>query len=361
MFMHTLIVRICSTKAKIYVIFNTEKQMEAGMADMDSDFRKFLESYKTTRDLLDKYDSAKTEEEKNSILFSLQSEYGAKFLSWSRLPIELKEKYQTTGAPQWVLDIATEHNSFELKILAEHQEINSRGEFERVLREEERKAQEAYEKARAEFRTAATAVAVVATPIVLAGYTQKAANELANERLFRDDLFAKIGDRKPTFLELGMIINSQKKTWEIIHKEWREHLPERHLIHLLAKYNCGRINEEKLIPQLADAIQRIQTEGHLEHLDEYLNRPLVHAKLRHFKSERIDELLELVGQQIYGGHRHQQNESKQLQQKLDIQSRDLPEDVVTVLQKIKATQGNTHFNVKSNEMTRLRIAKVNTQ
>lgn len=359
--MHTLIARIHSTKVKICVIFKTDKQMEAVMADMDSDFRKFLESYKSTRDLLEKYDSAKTEDERNSILFSLQSEYSAKFLNWSRLPIELKEKYQTTGAPQWVLDIAAEHNGNDLRILAEHQEINSRGEFERVLREEERKAQEAYERTRTEFHAAATAMAVMAMPIVAAGYTQKAADELAGERLFRDDLFAKIGDRKPTLLELGMILNSQKKTWEIIHREWREHLPERHLIHLLAKYNCGRINEEKLIPQLADAIQRIQTEGHLEHLDEYLNRPLVRAKLRHFKPEKIDELLELVGQQIYGGHRHQQDEKKQLKEKINLQNRDLPEDVVTILQKIRTTQENMKFNTKSNERTRIRVAKVNTQ
>ncbi len=330
------------------------------MADMDGDFRKFLESYKATRDLLAKYDEAKTEDEKNKILFSLQSEYGSKFLNWSKLPIELKEKYQTTGAPQWVLDIAAERNSNELRILVEHPEINSREQFEQQVRIEEQKIEEAYKKTREEFKVSAAAVAVIAAPIVVAGYTQKAAEDLASERLFRDDLFAKIGRRKPTFFELGMIIKSHQKTWEIIHKEWREHLPERYLIHLLAQYNRGNIDAGKLVPQLADTIQRIHTEGHIEHLDRYLKFPLVRAKLRHLNPEKTDELLEIIGRQIYGGNRHQKYNQVELKEKLDINSKEIPEDVMVVLQKIKDAQETKPFD-RLREKSRVRIAKINAK
>ncbi|MBQ9035824.1 MAG: hypothetical protein IJ099_07720 [Alphaproteobacteria bacterium] len=332
------------------------------MADIDTDFRRFLESYKATRNLLEQYDQAKTEEEKSRLLAKMQSEYGAKYISWSKLPIEIKEKYQNSGAPDWVIEIAAERSSNELLLLAEHPEINSRDQFDKVMREEEQKTKEAYEKMRADFVAGAEAIAVVAAPIVLAGYAQKAANELAEERLFRDEFFAKLGNRKPTFAELGIILNSQQKTWKIIHDEWREHMPERYLLRLLAKYNRGKISEEQLMPQLADVIQRIHTEGHDEHLAEYLNRPLVRAKLRHFKPEKMDELLEMVGKQIYGGNRHQkQMTNQQLKEKLTLNVRDLPEDIMTILKQVREAQEISNSHVKPLEKTNIRVAKINTK
>ena len=163
------------------------------MADMDNDFRKFLESSKATRELLMQYDNAKNEDEKSKILSKAQGEFGDKYLNWSKLPMELKERYQNIGVPQWILDVASSRTYAELLILVEHPEINSREQFEQQVRIEEQKAREAYEKMREEFVASAAAVAVVAAPIVAAGYSQKAANDLANERLFRDELFKELG------------------------------------------------------------------------------------------------------------------------------------------------------------------------
>ena len=333
------------------------------MADMDSDFRRFLESYKETRNLLEKFDQAKDEDEKNKILAKAHSEYGTKYLGWTKLPIELQEKYKTIGAPQWVLDIANERNSNELRILVEHPEINSRQQFEEEVRREEEIARQEYERMRDNLNVTAAAVAVIAAPIVLAGYSQKAADELAAERLLRDEIFKNIGNRKPTPIELAIILQSQNKTLEIMHNEWKEHLPERYLMHLLHRYNRPNTTEEeknRLIPQLVDAMQRIHTEGHLDHFDEYLERPLVKAKLKHFDSEKMDELLAVIGQQLYGGNRHSLQTKEPIKAKMMLDKHNLPEDVLSVLQKLKIA----HENIKQNtipEKTRIRVQKVNVK
>ena len=95
---------------------------------------------------------------------------------------------------------------------------------------------------------------------------------------------------------------------------------------------------------------------------EYLNKPLVRAKLRHFKPEKMDELLEMVGKQIYGGNRHQKQVThQQLKEEMALNARNLPEDIMTILKQVREAQEMSHSRVKPLERTNIRVAKINTK
>lgn len=312
----------------------------------DSLFKEFLASYESGHKLLaDMNDSSISDEEINAKI-AAQSGLVRKFEKWASLPRSVINEYHG-HVPDWVLEVAESKNVDELRLLDQDPRM-TQDELEAKMREQYAKERDAV------FTATAAAIAIAATPIMAAGYNEKTASALAVERLFRDSMAERAEKNMLTPEERRLWLESRKETLRIIHDDWIKEHPERHLIHLLSKHNRAlrrgdEISEEKLnglVQELANTLQNMQTNGRLEHFDEYLDRLPIRLKVKHFRPETM-ELLELAAKQMHGQTEHKTNAPKTEQLENINISRDLPADVVDVLKKMQIIQNNRYQNAEA--------------
>lgn len=354
------------------------------MAELDNEFKLFLASYKYYPDLTDDFRYNSLPEDKRDALIALaKSEYGDKFEKWKKLWSEIIWAHPE-GVPQWILDVTNEADSARLLVLKEHPDIRTREELEEKVEEvEERNRQEQsltesqreardrenYAKEREAFEkiVSAAVVLAVAKPIIEAGYTPQTAENLAKERLFRDDLFQKYGfgehGTKLAEEKRGILRQSRLKTFDIIKEEWETRRPERALIHELSRFNRGEISEAKAAERVKELVTLIRDNDRFDELDRYLRHPLVRAKVRHFDPEKI-EMLSAVDRILFDEKHNQPEITKEQKLAKNFDERDLPEDVRTVLGKVKAVQEKTAERQHLFERPRVHLkinARQNTQ
>ena len=354
------------------------------MAELDNEFKQFLASYKYYPDLTDDFRYNSLPEDKRDALIALaKSEYGDKFEKWKKVPSEIIWAHPE-GVPQWILDVTNEADSARLLVLKENTDIRTREELEEKVKEvEERNRQEQsltesqreardrenYAKEREAFEKIVTAAAVLAVvkPIIEAGYTPQTAENLAKERLFRDDLFKKYGfgehGTKLSEEKRGILRQSRLKTFDLIKEEWEKRRPERALIHELSRFNRGKISEAQTAERVKELVTLIRDNDRFDELDRYLRHPLVRAKIRQFNPEKI-EMLTAVDRVLFDEKHAQSGKSREKQQTKDFDERDLPEDVRTVLGKVKAVHEKTseRQHLFNQPRVRLRVnSKQNTQ
>ena len=316
----------------------------------DSLFKEFLASYESGHKLLaDMNDSSISDADINAEI-AAQSGLVRKFEKWASLPRSVINEYNG-HVPDWVLDVAENKNVDELRLLDKDPRM-TQDELEAKMREQYAEERDAWLKGSGVVITAAM-VAAMAQPIMDAGYSEKTANALGYERSFRNEL-AKIMEQRPlNDKELKLWRESRRETFRIIRDDWIKEHPERHLIHLLSKHNRAlrrgdEISDEKLnglVQELANTLQNMQTNGRLEHFDEYLDRLPIRLKVKHFRPETM-ELLELAAKQMHGQTEHKTNAPKTEQLENVNISRDLPTDVVDVLKKMQIIQNNRHQNAE---------------
>lgn len=313
----------------------------------DSLFKEFLAAYESGHKLLaDMNDSSISDEEINAKI-AAQSGLVRKFEKWASLPRRVIDEYGG-HVPDWILDVAENKNVDEMRMLEQNPRI-SQEDLEAQMREQYAKERDAA------FTATAAAIAIAATPIMAAGYNEKTASALAVERLFRDSMAERAEKNMLTPEERRLWLESRRETLRIIRDDWIKEHPERHLIHLLAKHNRAlrrgdEISDEKLnglVQELANTLQNMQTNGRLEHFDEYLDRLPIRLKVKHFRPETM-ELLELAAKQMHGQAEHKTNAPKTEQLENVNISRDLPADVVDVLKKMQIIQNNRYQNAEGN-------------
>lgn len=170
-----------------------------------------------------------------------------------------------------------------------------------------------------------TAMFTYATAVA-EGYSPEASAELARQRQHRDGLLEKkaaiLTDPKLSEEEKKVKLKdwfekewleSRKKTIKTIEDDWRgnpaenkpSHQPEKYLIHLLGKFNRGKISEDNLMQQLPELMQKIDNLQRHDKLLEYLKKGRIQAKIGHFKDETRDILANLVLQNIPENEREQ--------------------------------------------------------
>jgi hypothetical protein len=268
------------------------------------------------------------------------------------------------------LDVTNEADSARLLVLKDNTDIRTREELEEKVREVEnenrreqmtpgeREAEDRaiYEKEREIFENVVSAAVVltVVKPIIEAGYTPETAESLAKERLFRDDLFKQAGGIHLSEERRGILRQSRLKTFDIIKKEWETRRPERALIHELSRFNRGLISEEKAADKVKELVTLIRNKDRFDELDRYLRHPLVRAKVRHFDPQKI-EILTAVDRILFDEKHNQPEITKEQKLAKNFEERDLPEDVRTVLGKVKAVQEKTAERQRLFEKSNVRI------
>ena len=139
---------------------------------------------------------------------------------------------------------------------------------------------------------AATFIAAISS-----GYAFASACELAKERQWRESLSDRARNNELTDKEKEEWRESRIRTRDIIKKHWMENQPEKYLIHLLSRYNRHTISEEekeRLIPQITEAIDRIETDKRQDKLLETLQHPFVMRRIGRFNEETLNILANSV-------------------------------------------------------------------
>lgn len=341
------------------------------MAELDNEFKLFLASYKYYPDLTDDFRYNSLPEDKRDALIALaKSEYGDKFEKWKKVPPEIILAHPE-GVPQWILDVTNEADSARLLVLKENTDIRTREELEEKVQEVEEEnrqrqsvnepSHEAYAHERDAFEKVVEAAVVlaVAKPIIEAGYAPETAENLAKERLFRDSLFEKAGGIYLSERSFGILHESRLKTFDLIKKDWETRRPERALIHELSRFNRDEISEAKAADKVKELVTLIRNKDRFDELDRYLRHPLVRAKVRHFDPEKI-EMLSAVDRILFDEKHNKPEVTKEQKLAKNFEERDLPEDVRTVLGKVKAVQEKTAERQHLFERPRVRL-RINTR
>ncbi|MBR3675577.1 MAG: hypothetical protein IKN71_00365 [Alphaproteobacteria bacterium] len=217
------------------------------------------------------------------------SERVHKYQIWEKVPSILRDRYNGQVPPE-VLEAADRDEIYTLRVMEMHPEIK-RVDQARTI------AQEAQAKVPAAI--ANTAAAAVFVSAAVAGYSDSASMELANQRLARDALWAAkqanphMSEEEKKLWRMAWL-QSRQETVDTIKKDFAENQPEKLLLHILGKFNAGKISKDELLPQVADLVQRIDTNERHGNLLEYLQTERIQAKIGKFKPETLDILANSV-------------------------------------------------------------------
>ncbi len=337
------------------------------MSDLDDEFKAFLKAYGLFPDLTDSNREALlSEEERNKLISNAHSQCDERFAVWKRIPLEIRERYQGK-VPDWIMEIAAEGDTERMRLVEQNRDIVNKAELEKKQAEDIDKSRKEYAEMRdSMFKASEVAVAAVVGTIIATGYTEMAANALATERLFRDSLADKAIEGTMSDKEKDMWRRSREETRHIIRDEWANFQPEKYLVHLLSQYNRSKIDEGRLGEKIKETVEKIRDLHRMNHLNEYLNRPQIQAKLHRFSEEKTDnllksskqmnDLLKVIDTVLFIGEQAGVQISKKRAEFLE--KLELPADVQTVLQKIKDGRDNARNNddkQKTNKVARVRI------
>ena len=209
------------------------------------------------------YSADMSEEKKKEIDAIFESTYGSKFALWQKTP-ESVRNYYFGRVPIEVLDAVSRCDESTLRELSvnpsmtktEIEQYQLEGKYNDPVYSDEI------------IRGTVTFTAALA-----AGYTIAEATELAHNRLFRQSLEEKARN--------GTLTDDEKEQWrqsrisdrDAILRHKAENEPERVLMYLLNKHRLGEIDNDQLMPMLADIIQKIETQGRQPELEKLLEKP----------------------------------------------------------------------------------------
>ncbi|MBQ8672185.1 MAG: hypothetical protein IJ525_06670 [Alphaproteobacteria bacterium] len=216
---------------------------------------------------------------KDEEIARLTAKYSYKYEVWLSVPGIIRQRYGN-DVPQEILDAAARGEVQTLREMEQHPEIKRVEDARAAVAEK-------YSMPADIINDMAAAVFIAAAS---AGYSLHAAHELAQQRQFRESLRDKALNNTMTDEEKQAWRESRIKTRDIIKKDLMENQPEKYLLHLLAKYNRGHISKDDLMPQVADLVQRIETNGRQDKLLNLLKNQRVSRRMQHFKPETLDIL-----------------------------------------------------------------------
>ena len=244
------------------------------MVDFSGNFQEFLKRYNS-----DAYQKIKDDKTPEEVLNRIYNEYVSTFETWEKIPQILRDRYGIV--PQDIMDAASRGEIYTLREMEYDPSLKTAADARAQV------DQKRYAMAE---DIVVPAAAAVFTAAVVAGYSAEAANELARNRQFRESLKERAASGSLTPEEKTLWHQSREKDAETIKKDWIKNQPEKMLIHLFTKLNRHPERKDKYLSQIADLIQKIETENRQDKLLKYLERPIVQAKLSRFKPEILDLL-----------------------------------------------------------------------
>jgi len=253
------------------------------MGNFSGDFLDYLAAKGEGND----YSLAQSPDIKDEEIARLTAKYSYKYEVWLSVPGIIRQRYGN-DVPQEILDAAARGEVLTLREMEQHPEIKRVEDARAAVAEK-------YSMPADIVNEGAVALFVAAAS---AGYSLHAAHELAQQRQFRESLRDKALNNTMTDEEKQAWRESRIRTRDIIRKDLMEHQPEKYLLHLLAKYNRGHISKDKLMPQVADLVQKIETDGRQDKMLDLLKHPVVSRRMRHFKPETLDILAGSVLQKV---------------------------------------------------------------
>ncbi len=301
----------------------------------DGDYMKFLEIYfKGTSDAISSLNSTSpkgnTPEEIQKSKAKIDEQIKAKlnnsecvdlYNTYLKIPAGLRAHYSGTKVPEGMIDAAKRDEFLTLMEWEKHPDV-------RRVEDMREKVREKYGipsgvNIPTDIITSATAMAVFATAIK-EGYSQGASLELAYQRQHREGLLEEKAailtdpnlnetekkEKLKDWLKNKWLV-SKKKTRDTIENDWKgsegkeAKQPEKYVVHLLAKYNRGKISKEELMPKLADMVQQIDNQGRHDMLLNYLKEKRIQAKIGRFSNETRDILADLVLKKVPEAEREQ--------------------------------------------------------
>ena len=259
---------------------------------------------------------AKAMEEIELKIKTIANEHQHFYEIWEKVPEALRIRY-AGRVPQDVMDAAARDEILTLREMEYHPEI--------------KRAEDARAAVREKYGVPAEIVndtaAMVFLAAVAAGYSEHASTRLALQRQHRDGLLnekaailadqnlsdAEKKEKLKDWLE-NKWFKSKEESIKTIKEDRIKNQPEKHLIHLLAQYSrkmfkldkslkAGKIDQKtyeemsenykkELMPQVADMVQKIETNGRQDKLLEHLKRHP--ALIRHLRDEARDILANSV-------------------------------------------------------------------
>lgn len=222
-----------------------------------------------------------------------KSECISTYNAYEKIPLAIRTRYSGTKVPEDVMEAAKRDEVLTLREMELHPEIQRAEDARASVREKYGIPPE----------IVSDAAGLAFLSAVAAGYSEHASARMALLHQQREDLLKK----KDMVLANDNLSQAEKdkffKDW--LYKEWipnkeenlkiatqdrAERMPEKHLIRLLHLYSHGKIDKEELMPQVADLIQKINTNGRQEHFLEYLKQKPIQIKIAHFSKEAVDIL-----------------------------------------------------------------------
>mgnify|MGYP004509855331 FL=1 len=243
------------------------------MNGFDNDFLDFLKAYYPTDYIL-----ANSEDVKPESLSRIYNDYSHQFSIWVKVPASIRDTFNGR-VPQEILQLAADGKEQILKDIAAGRKP-PRPEDENMLPPPPPPEQIV---ASAAFAAALTA-----------GYSKQASYELSAHHLFRESLKDKAAAGTMNETERKAWLQSRYDDIDTIKKDWSHCQHEKMLIHLFSKYNSGKIDKDKFLPQVVDLMQKIESSNHRDHLLAYLKTRPIQAKLAHFKEDVLDTLSQTI-------------------------------------------------------------------
>ena len=246
-----------------------------------------------------KKSTAEIEEKINAALN--KSDCVSDFRAYEKIPQGIRTRYAGTKVPDDVMDAARRDEVLTLMEMEQHPEIKRVEDAREAVREKYGIP------SGIEIPEAVTSAAalVLFASAIKAGYSQEACRTLALQSQHREGLL----EEKAAILTNPNLSDAEKKEklhdwlehkWlkskrdsvKTIKEDRAEHQPEKHLVYLLNQFNRHKISKEELMPQIADLVQKIDTEGRHDALLKHLkDHPAI---LRHYKKDTLDILANSV-------------------------------------------------------------------
>ncbi|MBQ8481256.1 MAG: hypothetical protein IJ532_01820 [Alphaproteobacteria bacterium] len=257
------------------------------MSDFSASFLEYLKIYNPSD--YDKVNSGKLKPEELTGIYNANI---SKYEIWESIPETIRNRYLGQQIPQDVWEAAQRGEVYTLQEMERHPEI--------------KRVEEAREKVAEKYSMPADIVSDAATgafiTAVVAGYAMETCHQLALHRQQREDMLKNkpenmTDEEKEAWMKQWLEV--RQKDFNLIKKDWTEHQPEKLLMHLLAKYNRGRLNadETEKFPQMIDDLMRkIESpdNNRMQNLLDYIKTPRMQARIGRFNDETLNILTHTV-------------------------------------------------------------------
>ncbi len=226
------------------------------------------------------------------------SERVHKYEVWEKVPSILRDRYDGRVPPE-IMEAAERDEIYVLREMEYHPEKRNVDEVRAEVEDKYRNII-----APEDIIQASLIAQGIFSGAIVAGYMAENAADLARCRMQSDDLSSQLENPNLTDEEKAAIhrqfLALHQSEYNIIKKDWggdkakgiKPNQPEKLLIHVLGKFNAGKMDQKELVAIMADLQPHLKDRQ--SELLSYVQRKNIQAKIGHFKDETRDLLAHYV-------------------------------------------------------------------